>query len=162
MKEKNITSNKKDTFTILKHYIQEKEEEYTKESINKRPQKFNDLSRDGSDFEKLLYRLFETMGYKVELIGRSGDQGGDLIANKNGERILIQAKCYRDWSSTGNEAVQQVVGAMKFYDCNKTMVFTTSHFTQEAISLAKSTQTELVSKEQLQEMLLKYLSENWY
>ncbi|MDI6820651.1 MAG: restriction endonuclease [Patescibacteria group bacterium] len=115
----------------------------------------------GTDFEKLLYRLFEAMGYKVELVGHSGDQGGDLIANKEGERVLIQAKCYRDWS-TGNAAVQQVVGAMNHYNCNKTIVVTTSHFTSEAIILAKDNKTELVSKERLQELLLKYLGESWF
>ena len=97
----------------------------------------------------------------MELIGRSGDQGGDLIANKNGERILIQAKCYRDWS-TGNMAVQQVVGAMKLYNCNKAKVVTTSYFTKEAISLAKANGTELISREQLQELLMRFLNENWY
>ena len=158
-REKRITSREKDIFALLRFYIQEKEESLTRESISKEPQKLAGLS--GSGFEKLLYRLFEAIGYKVELIGHSGDQGGDLIANKEGERILIQAKCYRDWS-TGNAAVQQVVGAMKLYDCNRAMVITTSHFTTEAISLAKANKTELVSKEQLQELLLKYLKESWF
>jgi HJR/Mrr/RecB family endonuclease len=159
LKEKGIISREKDVFSILRFYIQEKEEAYTRESIHKEPQKFTFLS--GSDFEKLLYRLFERMGYKVELTGRSGDQGGDLIAIRDGERILIQAKCYRDWS-TGNAAVQQVVGAMKYYDCARAIVITTSHFTPEAISLAKANKTELISKEQLQEMILKYLGESWF
>lgn len=158
LKEKGIISRDKDVFSILKFYIQKKEEAYTRESIHSEPQKFSLLS--GSNFEKLLYRLFEKMGYRVELTGRSGDQGGDLIAVREGERVLIQAKCYRDWS-TGNVAVQQVVGAMKYYDCTKAIVITTSHFTPEAISLAKANKTELVFKEQLQEMLLKYLGESW-
>jgi len=101
------------------------------------------------------------MNYKVEHIGRSGDQGGDLIANRSGDRILIQAKCYKDWA-TGNAAVQQVVGATQFYKCNRAMVVTTSHFTPEAISLAKANNTELVSREHLQEMLLLYLGESWF
>jgi restriction system protein len=101
------------------------------------------------------------MGYVVELIGRTGDQGGDLVANKDGERILIQAKCYRDWS-VGNDAVQQVVGAMKIYDCNKTMVITTSTtFTPEAHALAMANKTDLISKNELSTMLLKYLGESW-
>ncbi len=158
LKEKGITSNKKDVFTLLRFYIQENEENLTRESIKKEPQKFSVLS--GTEFEKLLYRLFEAMGYKTEWIGRSGDQGGDLIANKNGERTLVQAKCYRDWS-TGNAAVQQVVGAMRYYDCNNAMVVTTSHFTNEAILLAKANKTELISKERLQELLLQFLSESW-
>ncbi len=156
--EKEIISKEDDVFQLLRFYIQEKEETLTRESIHRETQKLEHLS--GNDFEKLLYRLFEKMAYKVELIGHTGDQGGDLIANKDGERILIQAKCYRDWS-TGNAAVQQVVGAIKFYNCNKAMVVTTSHFTVEAIALAKANNVELVSKNQLQELLLKYLGESW-
>lgn len=159
LEEKGVASNEKDVFALLRFYIQEIEENLTRESIKKEPQKFAGLS--GSDFEKLLYRLFEAMGYKVELIGHSGDQGGDLIANRDGGRILIQAKCYRDWS-TGNAAVQQVVGAMQYYNCNRVMVITTSYFTSEAISLAKANKAELISKEQLQELLLKYLGESWF
>lgn len=150
---------RRDVFDILKVYIQIQEENLTRESIKKEPQKYSSLS--GSDFEKLLYRLFDAMDYKCEPIGRSGDQGGDLIANKGGERILIQAKCYRDWS-VGNEAVQQVVGAMKYYNCNKTMVITTStNFTPEARALARANNTELVSKDRLSEMIMQFLLENW-
>lgn len=152
------TGKEGDIYIILKNYIQEKESKLTTESISKEAQSFTKLS--GTEFEKLLYRLFEKMGYTVELIGKSGDQGGDLIANKNGGRVLIQAKCYRDWS-TGNDAVQQVVGAMKYYDCNKAMVITTSYFTQEAIALAKANNTELISKTRLQELLLEHLQESW-
>ncbi|MFH0892468.1 MAG: restriction endonuclease [Candidatus Falkowbacteria bacterium] len=148
----------RDIFILLRHYIQEKEEGLTNESIKSEPQKFKKLS--GADFEKLIYRLFTAMGYAVQWIGRSGDQGGDLIANKDGKRLLIQAKCYRDWS-TGNEAVQQVVGAMKFHNCNQTAVVTTSFFTPQAVALAKSNNTTLISKENLQKLLLKHLGENW-
>ncbi|MGC9603187.1 MAG: restriction endonuclease [Minisyncoccia bacterium] len=157
--EAGVTSDDRDVFDLLQYYVQGKEESLTRESIKKEPQRFAYLS--GTDFEKLLYRLFEAMGYKVEHIGRSGDQGGDLIANREGERILIQAKCYRDWS-VGNEAVQQVVGAMKFYDCSKTMVITTSMtFTPEAHALAQANNTDLISKDELCGMLLKYLGESW-
>jgi len=149
----------RDIFLILRSYIQQKEERLTRESIRTEPQKYALLS--GSDFEKLLYRLYDAMGYKVEPIGQSGDQGGDLIANKNGERILIQAKCYRDWS-VGNDAVQQVVGAMRYYNCNKTMVITTSTiFTPEAYALARANNTELISKNRLSELLMEFLHENW-
>jgi len=156
--EKGIFKDEEDIFELLKFYINEKEEKLTRESIKKEPQKFASLT--GAEFEKLLYRLFEKMGYAVEHTGKTGDQGGDLIANKSGERILIQAKCYRDWN-VGNDAVQQAVAAQKFYDCNKTTVIVTSEFTPEAISLAKANNTELIGKHRLQEMLLDYLGESW-
>lgn len=146
-----------DTLLILKHLIQAKEERLTRESIKATPQKFSTLS--GKDFEKLLYRLFEKMGYSVQLTGKTGDQGGDLIANKNGERILIQAKRYEN--SVGNSAVQEAVAAQKFYNCTKAMVVTCSDFTAEAKSLAQANNVDLVGKKKLQELLLSSLGENW-
>jgi HJR/Mrr/RecB family endonuclease len=159
-KIESLRTNEKnrDIFGLLKYYIQKKEEKLTLESIKKEPQKFASLT--GTEFEKLIYRLATAMGYSTEWIGKSGDQGGDLIANKNGGRTLIQTKCYRNWS-TGNEAVQQVVAAMKFYDCNKAVVITTSYFTPAAITLAKANNVDLIPKERLQKMLLDRLGESW-
>ena len=145
------------TLIVLKHYIQEKEERLTRESVSVLPQKFSTLS--GSDFENLLYRLFGAMGYAVQKTGKSGDQGGDLIANLNGQRVVIQAKCYT--STVGNGAVQQAVAAQKFYDCNKIMVVTNSSFTKEAIELAKVNNVELIGGGKLSELLLQNLKESW-
>ena len=139
------------------HYIQEKEERLTRESVSVLPQKFSTLS--GSDFENLLYRLFTAMGYAVQNTGKTGDQGGDLVANLNGQRIVIQAKCYS--GTVGNAAVQEAVAAQKFYDCNKVLVVTNSSFTQEAMELAKVNNVELVGGGKLSELLLQNLKENW-
>jgi HJR/Mrr/RecB family endonuclease len=155
----NLNEGERDVFTLLRLFIQRKEEALTRGSIQQTPHHLAQLS--GTDFENLLNRLFTAMGYQVQHIGKTGDQGGDLIANANGDRILIQAKCYRDWS-VGNAAVQQAVAAMKYYDCNKTMVVTTSDaFTREAVDLAKAHGTELISKARLSELLLTYLQESW-
>ena len=113
----------------------------------------------GTEFENLLVKLFQSMKYIVEHPGSVGDQGGDLILNKDGERILIQAKCYTN--NIGNKAVQEAVAAQKYYVCNKVMVVGTSDFTQQAIDLAKMNDVELVGKKQLQEMILLYLNESW-
>jgi len=156
----NLQEGNRDIFTVLRLFIEEKEENLTRASIQKAPQLFSQLR--GDDFEKLLCRLLEAMGYAVQHVGRSGDQGGDVIANKDGERVLIQAKCYRDWS-VGNDAVQQAVGAMRYYDCNKTMVITTSvNFTKEAVALAHANATELVSKPKLSELLATHLGQVWH
>ncbi len=145
-----------DIHLLLQHFIQDREEKLTREFISSSPQKFSNLT--GYDFEGLIHRLFEAMTYSVQQVGKVGDQGGDLIANKEQERLLIQAKC---WStSVGNSAVQQAVAAKNHYDCNKAIVVTTSNFTREAIELARTNNVELISKKRLQEMLLEYLKEN--
>ncbi len=146
-----------DVSTLLRYCIQQDEEKLTRESISLTPKKFTDIS--GQEFENLLYRLFGAMGYAVQKTGRTGDQGGDLIANLNGQRIVIQAKCYT--GSVGNAAIQEAVAAQKYYDCNRIMVATNSSFTREAIELAKVNNVELVSGEKLSEWLLQYLKESW-
>ena len=146
-----------DTTYLLRHYIQQREENLTRETISLRPNKFADLS--GSDFENLLYRLFSAMGYTVQQTGKVGDQGGDLVATMKGDRIVIQAKRYNE--TVSNAAVQQVVAAQKQYGCNKAMVVTNSGFTQEASELAKVNNVELIEGNKLNELLLQYLKESW-
>jgi len=153
-----LSVNKWDnTLILLKHYIQKKEENLTRESISVLPKKFSSIS--GSNFENLLYRLFRAMGYFVQKTGQTGDQGGDLIANLNGQRIVIQAKCYAE--AVSNKAIQEAVAAQKFYNANKAMVVTNSNFTNGAIELAKVNDVELIGGEKLSELILQHLKENW-
>jgi len=147
----------KDVSALLRHYIQEKEERLTRDSIGVAPRRINELS--GTDFEILLYRLFEAMKYSVQKTGKTGDQGGDLIINKDGQRIIVQAK--RHTGSVNNSAIQEAVAAQKFYDCAKAMVVTNSEFTSSAIVLGKLNGVEMVSGKILRDWLIQYLKENW-
>ena len=142
---------------LLHHYIQEKEERLTRESVAAFPHKFADLS--GSEFENLLYRLFEAMGYSVQKTGQVGDQGCDLVVNTSNERVAVQAKRYRE--TVPNAAVQQAVAAEKIYGCTKAMVVTNSVFTREAAELAKANNVDLIDGRRLSELLMQCLRENW-
>jgi HJR/Mrr/RecB family endonuclease len=155
--QKDIKFSLSNISILLSHYIDKREHDVTVNSINVNTHSFSRLN--GPDFEKLLYRLYEAMGYSVQLSGKVGDQGGDLIVTKNQERILIQAKRYT--GSVGNEAVQEAVAARNHYDCNKAAVVTTGSFTKGAIELAKTNNVELISREAVQKMLLDYLHESW-
>lgn len=116
-------------------------------------------SLSGSDFERLLARLYEKMGYTVQLNGRTGDQGADLIATRGNERLIIQAKRYT--GSVGNAAVQEVVAAKSHYDGNVAIVISTSKFTREAVELAKTNSVQLVGLSDLQRALAEHLHESW-
>lgn len=139
------------------HFIDEKEEAILTGNLKNKQNSFNSLS--GTEFELLLIRLFDSMGYIVEHCGKAGDQGGDLILNKGSQRILIQAKCYTN--NSGNDSVQQAVAAKKYYDSNEAWVVCSSNFTREAIELANVHEVKLVGKKELQELLLTYLKESW-
>lgn len=87
LSQKGIRFSLSDIGVVLTYYIDEREREVTYKSIAVTTRGFSRLS--GFDFERLLYRLYEAMGYSVQLIAKPGDQGGDLIATKGQERILI-------------------------------------------------------------------------
>ncbi|MDD4409987.1 MAG: restriction endonuclease [Candidatus Pacebacteria bacterium] len=142
---------------VLMKYIDIREETLMKGGFESKQYKFSSLS--GQEFEDLLIRLYGLMGYIVEHPGGVGDQGGDLILNKNGQRILVQAKRYS--GNIGNAAVQEAVAAKKYYDCNQVMLIGSSNFTRAALDLASYNEVELIGKSELQGLLLSYLNESW-
>jgi|GEM_PF-745217 len=156
--KRGVNLSEDDLRFVLKYLIDKREQQITEESLSIKPQLFANL--DSADFEKLLYRLFETMGYKIEHVGRSKDQGADLILNRGVERIAVQAKRFID-TPVGNKAIQEVVAARNYYNCNGAMVVTSSGFTKEAIDLAKANNVYLIDYKELQDLLLKYLKEYW-
>ena len=105
----------------------------------------------GEDFEIFLKTVFEKLGYKVEHIGETGDQGGDLIVTKKGLRTVVQAK--RHSSNVSNSAIQEVVAAIRHYDCKNALVVTNSSFTKSAVELAKSNNVELWNRNILEEKM---------
>lgn len=163
LRQKGIVISQKDykeLSSILRHFIDEKEKSFVQASITASSMhRFRELNKTGDDFEHLVVRLYDAMGYAAQRIGGHGDQGGDVIANKEGESTLIQAKCYE--GSVGNAAVQQAVAARQHYGCHKAVVITTSFFTTEALALAKSNSVELVDQKILQQRLAEHLHESW-
>jgi HJR/Mrr/RecB family endonuclease len=90
----------------------------------------------GIQFEEFLVRLFSRMGYRDITLTATNDQGGDLLClAPSGARAVIQAK---RWQGTvGNAAVQELLGAMLYYDRAEGMVVTNSTFSAAARELAK-------------------------
>jgi len=157
LKEKNISLSTDDICLLLKEYIEKREYKKMIESSETTNRYFKDLS--GTDFEKLLYRLYETMGYAVQLTKTTGDQGGDLIITKKEKRIVVQAKHYQ--KPVSNKAIQEAVAAKGIYNCDSATVVTTSDFTDGALELAKANYVYLINGKKLRELLLYYLKENW-
>jgi HJR/Mrr/RecB family endonuclease len=106
---------------------------------------------DGQEFEKFLSLLFSRMGYKTEVTKASGDQGIDVVAEKNEKRIGIQAKCYSN--TVGNSAVQEAVSGKAFYNLDKVIVVTNNFFTESAIQLAQVNGVVLWNRELLKEKI---------
>ena len=105
---------------------------------------------DGFEFEKFIAELFKRAGYNVRVTKKSGDQGADIIVEKDNISTAIQTKKYA--GAVSNKAVQEIVAAMKYYDCDKAMVITTSTFTKSAYELAGRNGVQLIDKKSLNEL----------
>ena len=90
----------------------------------------------GRQYEFKCKQYLLANGYQsVRLTPVSGDQGVDLIAEKNGDRYAFQCKYYS--KSGGNKAVQEVFAGAKYYGCSKAFVITNSYLTSSARELAR-------------------------
>lgn len=101
-----------------------------------------DKAITGIDFENVLKELYEALGYIVQTTKTSGDQGADLVVERDGIKTVIQAKYYS--SSVGNSAVQEVVASKKIYGAEKAVVITNNSFTRSAIELANANEVQLI------------------
>ncbi|HYE11156.1 MAG TPA: restriction endonuclease, partial [Patescibacteria group bacterium] len=107
----------------------------------------------GVVFEKYLLEHFKHLGYSGHLTPSTADYGADLVLQKDGRRVVVQAKRWKN--SVGVDAIQQVIGAIKHYDANKGMVVTNSTFTENAYELANSNGIELWDRKKLIEVMNK-------
>lgn len=98
----------------------------------------------GVEFENFCAAALQVLGYtNVSLTKESGDQGADIIAVRDGVRIAFQCKFYGPGKTIGNKAVQEVLGGMAYYKCQKGIVITNSYFTKSAEALAKASNVDL-------------------
>lgn len=106
---------------------------------------------NGPQFEQFVCELFKKMKYNAFVTKTSGDQGLDVIAEKDGIKIGVQAKCYS--SVVGNSAVQEAVAGKSFYNCNRVLVVTNNYFTKSAVELAKANSIVLWDRDKLIEIM---------
>lgn len=105
----------------------------------------------GDIFEKFLLLHFKNLGYVGNLTPSTADYGADLVLEKDGRKIVVQAKRWKQ--TVGIEAIQQVAGAIKHYHADKGMVITNSFFTENAYSLANSNGIELWDRKKVIELM---------
>jgi len=96
---------------------------------------------------------FRRCGYSVRRTSASGDHGADLLIEKDGIKIAVQAKRYAPNNTVGNAAVQEVIAGRIMYDCSQCWVITTSYFTKSAIELAAKAKVKLTNRDELINML---------
>lgn len=107
---------------------------------------------EGHDFEYFCADILRQNGYiNVDVTRGSGDQGIDILAEKDGIKYGIQCKCYS--SDIGNKAVQEAFSGKTFYGCHVAVVLTNRHFTKSAKELADSNHVLLWDREELESFI---------
>jgi len=110
------------------------------------------LKLDGPEFEAYVALILEDNGFKhVALTKGSGDQGVDILAERNGKTYAIQCKNYE--GTVGNFAVQEAYTGAQFYGCEYAAVICPGQFTRGAKELAQSTGVLLWDGKKLSHMM---------
>ena len=107
---------------------------------------------DGHQFEYACADILKANGYKhVKVTRGSGDFGVDVIAEKDKVRYAIQCKRYNH--KLDNTPIQEVVGGLAYYQCDKGAVMTNQYFTEPAKQLAQVNDIELLDRDTLSHMV---------
>ena len=89
----------------------------------------------GTIFENYVAEVLSLNGYKnVTVLPIGPDDGIDVVAIKNDDKIGIQCKFYEN-TKVGNQAVMQFFGALANGKFNGGLFITTSNFTESALKL---------------------------
>jgi restriction system protein len=119
-------------------------------------------------FEQLVLDILVKMGYggsreaMAVHLGRSGDEGIDGCINQDAlglDRIMVQAKRYREDNIVGRPDVQGFVGSLTGQGVGKGVFITTSDFSTEAREFARrglSTKVVLVDGERLLDLMIEH------
>ena len=88
-------------------------------------------------YEKYVANYFHNKGYKVKQTPYSNDYGVDVFAEKNKEKIAIQAKMFGNSNRKINrQMVMEFYGAKDFFNCNKGIIVTDGEIIQNAKDVA--------------------------
>lgn len=106
-----------------------------------------DISPD--EYEQYCATVLEKNGWEARTTQKTGDQGVDIVAKRNGLTIAVQCKHYSQ--PVGNKAVQEAHSGKGFYGTDIAVVITNNDFTKSAKELAASLDVLLLHHSELNE-----------
>ena len=96
--------------------------------------------------------LFEAMGYEVDRVGGTGDEGVDLRVERQGLRGVVQCK-YHKKGVVGSPELQKFLGTIHHTESHKGFFVTTKTFSLAAERFAGDHPIELVDGPRLVELV---------
>ncbi|HZW34215.1 MAG TPA: restriction endonuclease, partial [Isosphaeraceae bacterium] len=104
-------------------------------------------------FEEFVAELFEALGYEVEPVGGSGDEGADLrLRRADGQLAVVQCK-YHKRGVVGSPELQKFLGTIHHTLSHKGFFVTTSTFSIAAEKFAAEHPIELIDGPRLVELV---------
>ena len=128
--------------------LDEKNEKTSDNLTELTDEEFADLTSYGRGawYEERCREVLEEAGYSVRKTPPSGDQGADLICEKEGLSFAVQCK---NMARVGNKAVQEVLASMRYYGTDFGVVVIPGEFTRAALELAAANRVILITTDKL-------------
>jgi len=105
---------------------------------------------DPDTFEHFIADVWERLGWYTRVVGEPGDKGIDVIAAREGQKQLIQAKRYGPNTTVGSPEVQQYASLrLQEDDVDTVTIVTTGGFSRQAEDMAPDLDVVLIDGEDL-------------
>ncbi|MCJ2095429.1 restriction endonuclease [Methylobacterium sp. J-072] len=105
---------------------------------------------DGIDYERYCAERLARAGWRAHRTPPSGDQGADIVAVRDGLRLIVQ--CKRLAKPVGNAAVQEAAAALRYWAGDRAAVVSNAGFTPAARRLAAATGVLLLHHDALDDI----------
>jgi restriction system protein len=112
---------------------------------------------DPREFEELICRLFERMGYQVTRTPYAGDGGVDAYMRRDGCLSILQCKRVR--GSVGEPILRDLFGTMHAETASSAFVVTTGKISRQARAWIKEKPIFLMELPELHQLLQKHFTE---
>jgi hypothetical protein len=99
------------------------------------------------DYEELCASMLNENGWVAQATKKSGDQGADVYAEKNGISVVLQCKLTN--AAVGNKAVQEIISGQKFMQADFAAVVTPAKYTPGAQDIARAAKVLLLHHDDL-------------
>ena len=103
-------------------------------------------------FEEFVAELFEALGYEVDRVGGTGDEGADLRVSKKELRAVVQCK-YFSKGVIGSPDLQKFLGTIHHTRSHKGFFVTTRTFSLAAEKFVAEHPIELIDGPRLVELV---------
>ncbi|MCJ2011977.1 restriction endonuclease [Methylobacterium sp. J-076] len=110
----------------------------------------DEAPEDGIAYERFCAERLARAGWRTHRTPASGDQGADVVADRDGLRLVVQ--CKRLGRPVGNAAVQEAAAALRYWEGDRAAVVTNAGFTPAARRLAAATGVLLLHHDALAEL----------